>query len=234
MKNEILKKVKAEKAKEFMCNIESFSGDNNIFITSNEIIFKMITFGRNTVVIANNSLMDDLKSLLENEEGIFCFDAPLLSKIDHLLSKHKSSIGEIYDFFLPRNIEETKVEFNEKYEVRKLTLDEVKQLDKKQFENSICEDIELTKITYAAFDNNKIVSVAGSSSNSEKLWWVGVDTLPGYRNQGLATYLVSKVRKKVLSLGKIPAYATWYSNIGSRKTALDAGFTPGFVEISTS
>lgn len=102
------------------------------------------------------------------------------------------------------------------------------------FDNSLCENnTGINEFAYAAYEDDKIVSISGASSNTENLWWIGVDTVVEHRGHGLAGGLVNKVKNEVLSLNKIPIYPTWYANIPSRKTAILSGFMPRFVEISS-
>lgn len=102
------------------------------------------------------------------------------------------------------------------------------------FDNALCENnTGINEFAYAAYEDDKIVSISGASSNTENLWWIGVDTVVEHRGHGLASGLATKVKNEVLSLNKIPIYPTWYANIPSRKTAISSGFMPGFVEISS-
>jgi len=61
--------------------------------------------------------------------------------------------------------------------------------------------------------NGCIVGMAGVSNDCAKMWQVGMDVLPEYRNRGLAAYLVNRLTLEILNRGYIPYYGTSHSNI---------------------
>jgi MFS family permease len=52
---------------------------------------------------------------------------------------------------------------------------------------------------------------------------------PGYRNNGLAAYLVNALTVEILNRDIVPCYGTTSSNIASQKEAHRAGFTPAWM-----
>lgn len=222
------------KAVEYNCSSDSFLQDKNYIISeSDKNIFKMITFGVNALILTSNSIHSELKELLGDESGLLFFDAPKLCLINTLLLNYNLKLGELYDCFIPGDLSRTAIKDNSQYEIKKLSGDSLKELKHcHQFDNALClEDFEMNELAFAAYDGPDIVSIAGVSSNTDKLWAVGVDTVPQYRNKGLAALLVNLAGKEVVKKDKIPIYPTWYSNIGSRTVAINAGFKPGYVEI---
>lgn len=222
------------KAIEYKCNSDSFIQDKNLIISeSDKNIFKMISFGVNTVILTSNSLNSEIKELLGDESGLLFFDAPKLCLINTLLLNYNLKLGDIYDCFIPGDLLTTDIKDNNQYKIKKLSKDSLEELKHcHEFDNALClEDFEMNEFAFAAYDSSDIVSIAGVSSNTDKLWYVGVDTVPKYRNKGLASLLVNLAGKEVIKKNKIPIYPTWYSNIGSRGTAINSGFKPGFVEI---
>lgn len=222
------------KAAEYKCKSDSFLQEENLIITeSDQNIFKMITFGVNAVILTSNSINSKLKELLGDESGLLFFDAPKLCLINNLLLNYNLKLGELYDCFIPGALLTADIKDKSQYEIKKLSRDSLKELKHcDQFDNALClEDFEMNEFAFAAYDGPDIVSIAGVSSNTDRLWYVGVDTVPKYRNKGLASLLVKLASKEVIKEDKIPIYPTWYSNLGSRGTAINAGFKPGFVEI---
>ena len=73
-----------------------------------------------------------------------------------------------------------------------------------------------------------IVAMAGTGTWAAcpKLWAIGIDVLPEYRNNGLAEYLVNALAIEILKRESIPFYGTNSSNIASQKVAHRAGFMP--------
>ncbi len=70
-----------------------------------------------------------------------------------------------------------------------------------------------------------------ASCRNKKFCFVGVDVKNAYREKGVASKIVHLLTERILERDIIPIYPTWYSNIGSRKTALNAGYRPCWVEL---
>ena len=64
------------------------------------------------------------------------------------------------------------------------------------------------------------------------MWQIGVDVLPEYRRQGVASSITSNLAIEILNKGKVPFYCCAWSNIKSVKNALKSGFTPAWVEMT--
>jgi len=79
-----------------------------------------------------------------------------------------------------------------------------------------------------AKQENTIVAMAGASELCLKMWGIGVDVLPKYRNNGLALYLVNALTMEMLKRNIVPVYGASLSNIASQKVAYRAGFMPAW------
>ena len=67
------------------------------------------------------------------------------------------------------------------------------------FENAITFDENgkcISQIAYCAYDNGKIIGVAGADKVNEDIWEVGIEVLPEYRKSGLATILTKNLTRK--------------------------------------
>ena len=64
------------------------------------------------------------------------------------------------------------------------------------------------------------------------MWQIGVDVLPEYRKQGIASALTSALAKEILIREKVPFYCSAWSNIRSVRNAVKSGFIPAWVELS--
>ncbi|WP_167958397.1 GNAT family N-acetyltransferase [Anaerosporobacter faecicola] len=234
--NRYIAEIMELKAKEISCLPDDFlSGDQIKYIIDEDIVFRMISFGTTTVIVGGKKIIDRLKEELADMEGIELFDAPSLYQIDSVLHEEKYALSEIYDFFIPsESIEKYGENRGCEFSVERMEKEEISRIeDIENYDNALClgEAVSLNELAYVAKDNNRIVSIAGVSTNSEKIWWIGVDTDAEYRRKGLASFLVNRTACDVIEMGKIPVYPTWYSNIASRTTAIKAGFVPGFIEI---
>ena len=73
--------------------------------------------------------------------------------------------------------------------------------------------------------------VAAATADCDVMWQIGVDTLPAYRQRGIAKATVSALTEILLSKAILPYYSTRFFNIASRRTALSLGYFPAWVEL---
>lgn len=76
-----------------------------------------------------------------------------------------------------------------------------------------------TDLAVLAKQDGEIIGVAGASKTCAKLWQIGIEVLPKYRNLGLASYLVNRLTFEILERGEIPSYDVFASNIASQRVA---------------
>ena len=235
--NEFITTIADIKAKQYIVERDAFFSEREVMYTENDLFpFRMISFGSTTAISGRKAILNALKEKLDPElEGKELFDAPWLCVIGEVLKPHGLMLSEINDYYVPEESMACCVkEFDGRFSLKRMAKEEILAMkDLKKYDNALCqgEAASINEFAYAAMDRGTIVSIAGISSNSEKIWWVGVDTEKSHRKKGLASALVAKVAAEAIEIGRIPVYVTWYSNIASRKTALRAGFLPGFVEI---
>ncbi|GEM48033.1 GNAT family N-acetyltransferase [Deinococcus cellulosilyticus] len=86
-------------------------------------------------------------------------------------------------------------------------------------------------IAVAGYLDNDLIGVAGACADSEDLWQIGVDVLPGIQAKGVGKALVSELTQKVFKAGKIPYYSTSVANIHSRNLAQSLGYFSAWTEI---
>ena len=101
-----------------------------------------------------------------------------------------------------------------------------------QFKNALLYDINSDRpdvLATVAKLGNDIVAMAGASADSATMWQLGIDVLPEYRGQGLATYLTRWLTVETLQRGFVPYYGTASSNIASQRVAHRAGYLPAWM-----
>ncbi len=119
------------------------------------------------------------------------------------------------------------------YETRLLDKNDFSQLYTEQWSNALCEKRkELDILGVGAYDGNKLVGLAGCSADCESMWQIGIDVLPEYRRQGIASALTSRLAIETLKRDKVPFYCAAWSNIKSVRNALRSGFRPSWVEMT--
>lgn len=90
-----------------------------------------------------------------------------------------------------------------------------------------------TVFAAVAYRGNEVAGMAGVTRDSEYLWQIGIDVLPGHQGAGLAATLTYQVAQATFDAGAIPYYGTTNSNIRSQRTAISAGFRVAWVEVFT-
>lgn len=199
---------------------------------ADDLLLYMACFGKGTVAAVNAELEPSIRCYLADMEGFRCFDMPL----DALAARLKTFggyISEIEEFYLLETpaIQPVKVDFDmeilEGAEIKKLYSDErfhmalgYSQMDQRR-------DV----LAVAAYKGGEILGVAGASNDTDDIWQIGIDVVPGGREQHVATGIVKSISNEILKRKKIPYYGTAWSNIASKRVAINAGYKPVWVEM---
>jgi GNAT superfamily N-acetyltransferase len=86
-------------------------------------------------------------------------------------------------------------------------------------------------VAVVASCGGETAGVAAATADCDLMWQIGVDTLPVYRQRGIAKATVSALTEILLSKAILPYYSTRFFNIASRRTALSLGYFPAWVEL---
>lgn len=68
-----------------------------------------------------------------------------------------------------------------------------------------------------------------ASKTCAKMWQIGDEVVPEYRNRGLASYLVNRLTFEILERGEVPTYDAISSHIVSLRVANRLGYFPAWV-----
>ena len=118
-------------------------------------------------------------------------------------------------------------------EVRLLGPQDFEGLYTDQWSNALCEKRkELDVLGLGAYENGRLVGLAGCSADCEDMWQIGIDVLESHRRKGIASALVSGLALAAMERGKVPFYCAAWSNIRSVRTAIRSGFRPAWVELT--
>ena len=160
-----------------------------------------------------------------------CFETPNLIAFQKMLRKYDMNVCFMAEYFLPdlTLIKALPCE----YEIKLLKPDDFKNLYTKEWSNALCEKRKnLDVLAAAAYENNKIVGMAGCSADCSTMWQIGVDVLPEYRLKGIASALTSTLAMEVLKRDKVPFYCCAWSNLKSARNAVRSGFKPAWVQLT--
>lgn len=86
-------------------------------------------------------------------------------------------------------------------------------------------------LAVVAYEKGEILGVAAASNDTDDIWQIGVDVVPEKQRRHGATDIVRIISNEVLKRNKIPYYGTAWSNIASKRVAMNARYKPVWVEM---
>lgn len=160
-----------------------------------------------------------------------CFETPNIHVLDEKLAEFGYKTCFMAEYFLPDITQLQAIECA--YELRVLYPEDFSKFYKPKWANALCKDRkELDVLAVGAFDKGKLIGLAGASKDCEMMYQIGVDVLPAYRRNGVASAVTSRLALEILNLGKVPFYCAAWSNIKSVRNAIKSGFRPAWVELT--
>ena len=176
-------------------------------------------------------MADIVKEYVGKFEFYHCFETPNMNWLSERLEKLGHKVCFMAEYFLP-DLDKTP-ELECPFATKILGPEDFKELYLPQWNNALCSARkELDALGIGAYDGEKLVGFAGASADCDDMWQIGVDVLPEYRRNGIASALTNNLAKEILKRGKVPFYCCAWSNIRSAKNAIRSGFTPSWVEVT--
>lgn len=228
---------------EYNCTPEDFTKQENVLTISElktgrrvyspeKYFFHMVTMGGNAVLTAEECMHPFLHEFIKNRAGHWLFELPNLLPLEQELNNFGYTLTQTHHMFLPSEQVSAKQEYPVKWfygqeEIRPFYGDE-------RFPNAICSEYlphRPDRMVVCAYDDGKIMGMAGCSEDAKGWQQIGIDVMTEYRSRGVGTYLVTLLKHKILEQGDIPFYGTSVSNYHSWNIALNCGFRPAWVEI---
>lgn len=241
--SDYLSELKKLLSKDLNCSESDFDKEENLLTipalnegrrvySKEKDFFRMATLGGNSVISANEVLFPFLKEFIKNKKGFWIFEHPNLNLIEKELNKYGYSLNQSHHLFLPQK----QVQPLQTYPVKWFYgCEEIKPFyGDQRFPNALCEEYKPERpdtIAVCAYDNDKIMGMAGCSEDAPHWLQIGIDVLPEYRSKGVGTYLVTLLKNKIEEQGNIPFYGTGLANYHSWNIALNSGFKPTWAEI---
>lgn len=230
--HEMLTIVQNQLAIDLNCTIADLNGEKDSFVfveakenpgripfLRNKQYFAMLTMGKVIIVSATLGRLKYAEEQLTGKSRDDAFSMPFirghsmhfLPDLDNF-KQLSAPEGFLYDSV-------------EKNEIAKLH--EVKGFDN-AIQYNLNHPIQNTFI-FLASQGDTIAAMAGAFEYSSKIWSIGIDVLPEYRNNGLAAYLVNALSIEIINRDIVHCYGTSSSNIGSQRVAYRAGFRPAWM-----
>ena len=239
---DILQIALQQSAYDCNCNPEDFLSNENIITISRKhplarkyiplpLQCDLVSYGSNVVAQTSEELRPLVEAYLNKYPVEHCFETPHIHALDEMLAPYGLKVCFMAEYFLPdvSRLKETDCG----YTLRVLQPEDFQHLYTPQWSNALCENRkELDVLAVGAYDQEKLIGLAGCSADCETMYQIGIDVLPEYRRHGIATALTVRLAREIMKLGKVPFYCASWCNLKSVKNAIKAGFSPAWVEIT--
>ncbi len=239
---EILKIAMEQSATDIGCRAEDFLGTAPVIVDAivgdgarvyykEPISCNFVTYGNNVVVSVKPELRKIVEEYVNRHEFYRAFETPNALWLNERVSVLGHKLCYMAYYFLP-DVDKLK-RIDCPYEIKLMHPKDFAHLYTKEWGNAIlAERRELDMLAYGAFDGKRIVGLAGCSADCDRMWQIGIDVLPEYRRQGIASALTSNLAVEVLERGKVPFYCCSWANIPSAKNAIKSGFVSAWMELT--
>ena len=191
----------------------------------------LVSYGSNIVAQASPEIAPLVRQYIDRYPVEHCFETPNLHVLDELLRSFGQKICFMAEYFLP-DVDAVQ-ELPCDYELRILHQEDFRSLYLPQWSNALCEKRKhLDVLGVGAYDGDKLIGLAGCSADCEDMYQIGIDVLPEYRGQRIASALTSRLALEILKLDKVPFYCAAWCNIKSVRNAIRSGFRPAWVAMT--
>ena len=240
---EILDTALRQSAIDLGCEPEDFLRQENVVVASRadpkarkylELPFScgLVSYGNNIVASVDEKCRDIVSAYIGRCPAEHCFETPSLHVLNDALQKEGQRVCFMAEYFLPDLMALKPINCWE-YELRLLGPADFGPLYTSQWSNALCEKRkELDVLGIGAYDGETLVGFAACSADCGDMWQIGVDVLPEYRRQGIASTLTSRLALEILARGKVPFYCAAWCNVKSVRNAIKSGFRPAWVELT--
>lgn len=239
---EILEIALAQSAVDLNCDPADLTAEENKVVRSaaNEEARKylelpfdcnLVSYGGNIVASVSPALAEPVERYINQYSVEHCFETPNLHALGEILRPHGLQVCFMAEYFLPDTAGLRALPCP--YETRLLGPEDFRNLYRPEWSNALCKKRRhLDVLGVGAYAGGRLVGFAGCSADCGTMWQIGIDVLPAYRRQGLASALTSRLALEILARGKVPFYCAAWSNIRSVRNALRCGFRPAWVELT--
>jgi hypothetical protein len=240
--SEIIKIAMQQSAFDSNCRMDDFIQTENKIVISGqnpnarkylELPFycDLTSYGSNIVASVSKELAEIVSEYIAKYPVEHCFETPNLHILSDKLQPFHLNVCFMAEYFLP-DMDSIKL-ITCKYETKVMDPDQFSTYYLPEWGNALCEKRKhLDRLAVGAFDNGKLIGLAGCSADCDTMWQIGVDVLPEYRRQEIASSLTSKLAIEVLNRNIVPFYCCAWSNIKSARNAIKSGFKPAWVQVT--
>ena len=239
---EMMEIAMRQSAEDMGCREEDFKTNRNVVFPlelgknarkylKEPITCNFVSYGNNVAVASIPETLEIVSDYIGKFEFYHCFETPNMHWLNERLFEKGHKICFMAEYYLP-DISRIQV-LSCAYKTRILEQEDFCELYLPEWNNALCKDRKyLDVLGVGAYDRNTLVGLAACSADCKDMWQIGVDVLPEYRRQGIASVLTSTLTKEIISRDKVPFYCTAWSNIRSVRNAIKSGFVPAWVEMT--
>lgn len=239
---EILQIALQQSAYDCNCNAEDFLLSENKVVLSQKnekarvymplpLECDLVSYGNNIVAQVSPRMKETVEWYINKYPVEHCFEAPNVIALNEQLAQFGYKVCFMAEYFLP-DVNILK-ELPCSFETKILYPEDFEKYYTSEWSNALCEKRKhLDRLAVGAFDNGKLIGLAGCSADCDTMYQIGVDVLPEYRQKGVASAITSRLAVEILKLNKVPFYCAAWSNIKSVRNAIKCGFRPAWVELT--
>ena len=239
---DVLRIAMEQSAEDIGCKAYDFLKNENIMVPfrlgtnarkyyKEPITCNLVSYGNNIVAAASDEVEKMVSEYIGRYDFYHCFETPNMHWLNERLMQKGHKICFMAGYYLPDINRIPKIDLG--YDLRVLKQKDFSELYLPEWSNALCADRKsLDVLGVGAYDGDKLIGLAGCSADCEDMWQIGVDVLPDYRRQGIASGITSRLAKEILNRGKVPFYCSAWSNIRSVRNAIKSGFIPAWVEMT--
>ncbi|MBQ8383219.1 MAG: GNAT family N-acetyltransferase [Clostridia bacterium] len=239
---EILKIAMEQSAIDLGADPVDFEKSENVIVTSREnegarrylqlpFSCQLVSYGNNIVASVSPGFWEITERYIHSYSVEHLFETPHLHMLNDALMKKGQKICFMAEYFLP-DVNALRA-LDCPYELRVLHPDDFTELYLPEWSNALCEQRKyLDVLGIGAYDGQRLIGLAGCSADCDTMWQIGIDVLPKYRRQGIASALTSRLAVEILNQGRVPFYCAAWCNVKSVRNAVRSGFRPAWVEMT--
>ena len=206
-------------------------GDNARKYLKKPVIGNFVSYGSNVVAAVQDDIRDIAEEYLKKFEYYHLFETPNMNWLSEKIAPMGYGICFMAEYYLPKTEMLSRLACD--YELKVLEQKDFDGLYLPEWSNALCEDRrELDVLGVGAYDGDKLIGLAGCSADCDEMWQIGVDVLPEYRRNGIASAITSRLTSEIIKRDKVPFYCTAWSNVRSVRNAIKCGLIPSWVEMT--
>ena len=243
---EILKIAMEQSAADLCADAQDFEKSENTVVISQQsdnarkylrlpFSCQLVSYGKGVVASVSPEFYDMVEKYINSYPTEHIFETPNMHVLNEALMEKGQKICFMAEYFLPDTdaLRHSNAVNTVPYGMRLLGPDDFGELYVPAWSNALCEQRRhLDVLGVGAYDNGKLVGLAGCSADCDTMWQIGIDVLPEYRRQGIASALTSRLAIEILNRGKVPFYCAAWCNVKSVRNAIKSGFRPAWVEMT--